>query len=127
MIAIVGGGISGLALGRELAARGVDFMVLEADQRVGGVVRSGRVESQVLDWGPQRARLTRPMSTLIDEIGLRDQLVVAPDGLDLFVFRRGRLRRVPFDVGSFLTSDVVGPLAKVRAALEPLHRRTRRE
>ncbi len=120
MIAIIGGGVSGLALGRELAARGVDFMVLEADQRVGGVVRSGRVESRVLDWGPQRARLTRSMSTLIDEIGLRDKLVVAPDGLDLFVFRRGRLRRVPFNVAAFLTSDVVGPLAKLRTALEPL-------
>ena len=120
MIAIVGGGISGLALGRELAARGADFVLLEAESRVGGVIRSGRVEDRLLDWGPQRARLTHAFATLIDEIGLRDQLVTAPADLDLFVYRSGRLRCVPFGVAEFLRSDIVGPLAKLRAALEPL-------
>jgi oxygen-dependent protoporphyrinogen oxidase len=120
LIAIVGGGISGLALARELDRREVDFVLLEAERRVGGVIRSGRVEGHLLDWGPQRARLTRPLAELVDEIGLSDQLVTAPTGLDLFVYRSGRLRRVPFGVAAFLTSDVVGPLAKLRAALEPL-------
>jgi oxygen-dependent protoporphyrinogen oxidase len=120
MIAIIGGGISGLALGRELAALGADFVVLEADNQVGGVIRSGRVEGRLLDWGPQRARLTRPFAALVDELGLRDQLVIAPPGLDLFVYRGGRLRRVPFSAAAFLGSDVVGPAAKLRALLEPL-------
>lgn len=120
MIAIVGGGISGLALGRELAARGADFVVLEAESRVGGVIRSGRAEGHLLDWGPQRARLTRPFAALVDELGLRDRLVTAPPGLDLFVYRSGRLRRVPFGAGAFLSADIVGPLAKLRALAEPL-------
>ena len=42
----------------ELAARGRDFLVLEAGARVGGVIRSARVEGHLLDWGPQRTRLT---------------------------------------------------------------------
>src|SRR5687767_12377392 len=83
-------------------------------------MRSGRVDGHLLDWGPQRARLTRGMRDLIAELGLADQVVVARPGLDLFVYRRGRLRRVPFSVGRFLASDIVGPLAKARAALEPL-------
>ena len=120
MIVVVGGGISGLALGRELAARGRDFVLLEASARVGGVIRSARVDGHLLDWGPQRARLTRGMSELIASVGVADQVVTAPPGLDLFVYRRGRLRRVPFSVGAFLTSDIVGPAAKLRAALEPL-------
>jgi oxygen-dependent protoporphyrinogen oxidase len=84
------------------------------------VIRSGRAEGHLLDWGPQRARLTAPLSKLIDEVGLRDQLVTAPAGLDLFVYRSGRLRRVPFSAAGFLGSDLVGPLAKLRALLEPL-------
>jgi oxygen-dependent protoporphyrinogen oxidase len=120
VIVIIGGGISGLALGRELAARGQDFLVLEASARVGGVIRSARVDGHLLDWGPQRARLTRSMSELIASVGLADQVVTAPPGLDLFVYRRGRLRRVPFSAGAFLASDIVGPAAKARAALEPL-------
>ena len=120
VIAIVGGGISGLALGRELAMRGADFVLLEAESRVGGVIRSRQVEDRVLDWGPQRVRLTDAFVTLIDEIGLRDQLLTAPADLDLFVYRSGRLRRVPFGISEFLRSDIVGSLAKLRAALEPL-------
>ena len=120
MIVVVGGGISGLALGRELAARGVDFIVLEASARVGGVIRSGTVDGHLLDWGPQRTRLTRAMAELIEQLGLGAQLVIAPSGLDLFVFRGGRLRKVPFTMRDFLTSDIVSPAAKVRLALEPL-------
>ena len=119
MIVVVGGGISGLALGHELAARGADFVVLEADERVGGVIRSGRVDGHLLDWGPQRTRLTRGMAELIEQLGLGAQLVIAPPGRDLFVYRGGRLRRVPFTIGDFLTSDIVSAAAKVRLALEP--------
>ena len=119
MIAIVGGGISGLALGWELAARGADFVVLEAEERVGGVIRSSRVAGHVLDWGPQRVRLTAALTRLIQGLGLRDQLLTAPPGLELFVYRGGRLRAVPFSVSAFLTSDALSPAAKARVAVEP--------
>ena len=119
MIAIVGGGISGLALGWELAARGADFVVLEAEERVGGVIRSSRVAGHVLDWGPQRVRLTAALTRLIQGLGLRDQLLTAPRGLELFVYRGGRLRAVPFSVSAFLTSDALSPAAKARVAVEP--------
>ena len=119
VIVVVGGGISGLALGRELATRGADFVVLEADERVGGVIRSGWVDGHLLDWGPQRTRLTRGMAELIAQLGLSAQLVLAHPGRDLFVYRGGRLRRVPFTIGDFLTSDIVSAAAKVRLALEP--------
>ena len=119
MIVIVGGGISGLALGRELATSGADFRILEASHRVGGVIRSGRVEGHLLDWGPQRARLTRALRELVEAVGLSEQLVTAPPGLDLFMYRGGPLRRVPFSVPAFLSSDIVSPAAKARLALEP--------
>ena len=122
VIVVVGGGISGLSLGHELSARGVDFVILEADERVGGVIRSGRVDGHLLDWGPQRTRLTKGIAQLIEELGLSARLVIAPRGHDLFVYRGGRLRRVPFNVGAFLASDIVSPAAKLRLALEPLTR-----
>lgn len=122
MIAVVGGGITGLALGWELQERGADFTVLEGSPRPGGVIRSAEVEGRILDWGPQRARLTRNVSRLVNAVGLADEVVLAPEGLDLFVFRGGRLRRVPFSAGAFLASDIVGPMAKLRLALEPFTR-----
>lgn len=119
MIVIVGGGITGLTLGWELARLDQDFVVLEAGARAGGVIRSGQVDGRILDWGPQRARLTAGVSRLVDEVGLRDQVVEAPSGLGLFVYRKKRLRRVPFSAGDFLTSDIVGWGSKLRLALEP--------
>lgn len=119
MIVIVGGGITGLTLGLELRRQGVDFVIMEASSRPGGVIRSAEVEGRILDWGPQRARLTGPMRELVRDVGLEGDVVEARKGLDLFVYRRGRLRKVPFSVGDFLRSDVVSLGAKARLALEP--------
>lgn len=120
MIAIVGGGITGLSLGWELEQRGADFAVFEGSRRPGGVIRSAEVEGRILDWGPQRARLTRGVSRLVSDVGLDDEVLEAPRGLDLFVYRGGRLRKVPFSAIDFLASDIVGWGSKMRLALEPL-------
>jgi oxygen-dependent protoporphyrinogen oxidase len=120
MIAVVGGGITGLALGWELRRRGAPFVVLESSPHPGGVIRSARVEDRVLEWGPQRTRLTSSLRELVEDLGLEGEALIAPSGLGLFVYRKKRLRRVPFSAGDFLRSDVVGPLAKLRLALEPL-------
>ncbi len=119
MIAVVGGGITGLTLGWELERLGADYVVLECASRAGGVIRSGEVEGRILDWGPQRARLTRGVIRLVREVGLEEQVLKAPQGLDLFVYRGGRLRRVPVSAGAFLTSDIVSLAGKLRLALEP--------
>lgn len=120
MIAIVGAGLTGLALAHHLAARGVPHVVLEGSGRVGGVIRSGRVGGHLLEWGPQRARLTAGLTRLVERLGLADELVLAPRGLPLFVYRRGKLRRVPFSVGGFARSDLLPFMARARLLLEPL-------
>jgi oxygen-dependent protoporphyrinogen oxidase len=119
MIAVVGGGITGLVLGWELQRRGADFVVLEATPRAGGVIRSARVDGRVLEWGPQRTRLTAGLRELVEALELEGEALVAPSGLELFVYRRGKLRQVPFSPGAFVRSDIVGPLAKLRLLLEP--------
>ena len=112
--------MSGLALGRELVRRGCECVVLEAEARPGGVVRSERADGLLLENGPQRARLTRSFAALVDELGLGDSLILAPEDLDFLIHRDGALRRVPLSVRGLLASDVVGWRAKLRAMLEPL-------
>lgn len=120
MIAIIGGGVSGLALGRELVRRGRECLVLEARDRPGGIVRSERVDGLLLENGPQRARLTAPFAALLDELGLGESLILAPQDLDFFIHRDGGLRRVPLSLSGFLASGVVSWRGKLRAMLEPL-------
>lgn len=120
MIAIVGAGLTGLALGRELAARGAPYLILEAADRPGGVVRSARVRGHLLEWGPQRTRLTPGVRELVDALGLGAELVTAPRGLPLYVYRSGKLRLVPFSARDLLRSDLLSLRGKLRLLLEPL-------
>lgn len=119
MIAIVGAGVTGLALSHNLVRRGVGHVVLEADDEPGGVVRSRVVEGRVLELGPQRTRLTPGVRGLVEELGLGDELVLAEPGLPLFVYRDGRLRQVPFTPAQAARTDLLSCRAVLRGLLEP--------
>ncbi len=112
--------MSGLALGRELARAGRECVVLEAEDRPGGVVKSVRAGGLLLEDGPQRVRLTVLFAALVDELGLRESLIMAPEDLDFLIYRDGGLRRVPLSMCGVLGSDVVSWHGKLRALLEPL-------
>lgn len=118
MIGIVGGGITGLSLAHELGRRGVDRIVLEADDRPGGIIRSGRVEGRVLEWGPQRGRMVTDLAGYVEELELGDDVILAPEGLPLYVYAAGKLREVPFSGGDFLRGDLLTWPAKIRMAFE---------
>lgn len=120
MIVVVGAGITGLTLAHELRKGGAEVRLLEAARRPGGVLWSEEDDGVWLDLGPQRTRLTRDVETLIREVGLQDEVVEAAPDLPLFVYRDGRLRRVPFSAGEALRTDLLSWPAKLRVLLEPL-------
>lgn len=119
MIAVVGGGISGLALGHSLDRGGAPVTVLEAATRPGGVIGTACRDGRVLDLGPQRTRLTPPLRTLVDDLGLSDRLITAPP-LPLFIYADGRLRRAPVTFDAALTTDLISWPDRLRVLLEPL-------
>ncbi|USZ67235.1 protoporphyrinogen oxidase [Halorussus salilacus] len=118
-VGIVGGGITGLATHHYLRERGVESVVFEADDRPGGVIRSDRIEGRVLDFGPQRTRLTPSVAGLVEDLGLGDELREAAD-VPLYVYHHGRLRRVPQTPREAVTTDLISWPAKLRVLLEPL-------
>jgi len=120
VIGIVGGGLTGLALGHELERRGTEWVLLEAAPRPGGVIRSLSVGDHVLEAGPQRARMTPSMRSLIDELDLGDRVVAAPDTLPLLVYHAGELRRVPLDATGLLRTSLLSLPARLRLLAEPL-------
>jgi len=119
-VGIVGAGITGLALTHYLAERGVDVATFEAASEPGGAIDSRRVDGRVLECGPQRVRLTDEISALVDDLGLREDLLVADDDLPLYVYVDGRLREVPRSIPAFLRTDLLTWPAKVRLLAEPL-------
>lgn len=120
-ILIVGAGISGLAAGYYLDQAGAEVVVLEAESQPGGVIETRRCNGHVLELGPQRTRLTPPVRALVDSLDLSDQLITAPE-LPLYVFASGKLRKVPMDMRSVLTTDLLSWSDRLRALAEPLTR-----
>jgi oxygen-dependent protoporphyrinogen oxidase len=118
-VGIVGGGITGLATHHYLRESGVESVVFEADDEPGGVVRSAEIEGKVLDFGPQRTRLTPSIRELVESLGLDDELRRAAD-TPLYVYRDGKLRLVPQSPREALTTDLLSWRGKLRALLEPL-------
>jgi monoamine oxidase len=50
-VVVVGAGLSGLACARELMKNNVPFVVLEADERIGGRLKSDRLDGFILNHG----------------------------------------------------------------------------
>ena len=127
-VAIVGGGITGLAAAYELQQRGVDVAVLEASERPGGVILTERKGAWVVDGGPDAMLVHKPAAVaLCRELGLGDRLIATLEPRTAYVMRNGRLH--PLVEGSFLGFPVkLSALArsalftvggKLRMACEP--------
>ena len=112
--------MSGLVLAYELQRAGVEHVLLERDDVPGGVMRTVWREGVPLDLGPQRTRLTSDLEGIVQELGLSDEMLTAPRGLPLWVYRGGSLRRVPLSIAEALSTDLVSWSGKLRMLLEPL-------
>ena len=119
-VGIVGAGITGLALTHHLAGRGVDSVTFEATDRPGGVIRTGHVDGAVLEWGPQRLRLTDPTRELVDATGVDDEVVRADPDLPTYVYADGGLGEVPLSIRGLLRTDLLSLRGKLRVLAEPL-------
>ena len=67
-VAIVGGGISGLAAAYELQQRAVSARVIESGPRPGGVIVTERFDGWVVDGGPDSLLVQKPVSVISKEI-----------------------------------------------------------
>jgi oxygen-dependent protoporphyrinogen oxidase len=105
---VIGGGVSGLVCAHALRKAGVDVLLVEASDRVGGAIRTERRDGYLLELGPQSFSGTAPMLQLFEELGIRSQVVEAPAGAPRYVLVNGALRQVPMTPPAFLTSGFVG-------------------
>jgi oxygen-dependent protoporphyrinogen oxidase len=95
-VAIVGGGIAGLATAYELSRRGVSFVLLEGGPRAGGVILSEQIDGYTIDGGPDALLVQKPEGiALCEELGLGDRLVPTKVPRFAYIQRGGRLHALP--------------------------------
>jgi oxygen-dependent protoporphyrinogen oxidase len=94
-VAVVGGGMSGLAAAYELVTGGADVVVLEGSDRLGGKLKVGAVADLTLDLGAESMLARRPEALdLLHAVGL-DERVVNPRTTTASIWTRGALRAMP--------------------------------
>ena len=77
-VVVVGGGIGGLVAALECAKVGIRVTVLEASDRLGGVIRSARVGGVTVDLAAEGwSARSGGAHALAGELGLADRLVAA--------------------------------------------------
>lgn len=127
-VAVVGGGIAGLAAAWYLHREGVDVTVYEADDRLGGKVSTVDFGGRRVETGPDAFLARRPEATeFCRELGLGDDLV-SPANAKAYLWLRRRLRPlptglalgVPTDLPAVVRSGVLSARGVARAAIEPL-------
>src|SRR5580704_16550078 len=93
-VVVVGGGISGLACAFHLMQIGVPVTLLEAADRVGGMIGTVEKDGLLLESGPQSFQGTDSLLELIRQVGIEDQLLTADPRAPRYVLMRGKLHEI---------------------------------
>ncbi len=129
-IAVLGGGISGLAAALRARERSPDcqVMLFEAGPRAGGVLSTVHRDGYQVERSADNFITTVPWGlALCQQLGLTDQLVQTNSKYRrTFVVRRGRLHHLPdgflmmapTQLWPMAMTPILSPLGKIRAAME---------
>ena len=129
MIAIVGGGITGLAAAYELARRHVEFVLLESSAELGGLIRTERADGFTIDAGADSLLVQKPAAIqLCEELGLSGQMMTTRTPRTAYVMRDGRLYPlpspsvlgIPTSFAALRHYELLDWPARLRVALEPM-------
>lgn len=126
-IVIVGGGISGLATGyaieRQATADGrkVDVTLIESGSRLGGKIRSERIDGYLLESGPFGFLSNKPETReLVKDVGIGGLLLNSNDASrKRFIYTGGQLQKLPENPPAFLTSKILSWGSKLGMLREP--------
>jgi oxygen-dependent protoporphyrinogen oxidase len=131
-IAVIGGGITGLAACWKLEQLCPDVAVtlVEASDRLGGWIRTERWNGVLIEHGPDSWVASKPSATeLVRALGLASELVglrldqagtgIVHDGR-LLPLPEGLSLLVPTRLGPILTSPLLSPFGKIRLLAEAL-------
>ncbi len=128
-VVVVGGGITGLAAAYELTRAGVPVLLVEASDRLGGKIRSERVDGFLVEAGPDSFIAYRPAATeLARELGLGDAIIRTTDPRRVYIRARGEMIPMPEGMGlvlptrmaPFVTTRLFTWPQKLRAGIDVL-------
>ena len=92
---VIGGGISGSTLAHNLNRAGVNVLLTEAREYLGGNVKSHNDDGFIWEEGPNSFATQPSIVRIANELGIDDQLVFADESLPPWVNHNGKLHPLP--------------------------------
>jgi oxygen-dependent protoporphyrinogen oxidase len=128
-VIIIGEGITGLCVAYWLNKCGIKVTVLAKDSEVGGTMKSVQDHGFLYETGANTGLETTPLiKELVSDLKLESEFVYAnPEGKNRYILRDSILRSMPLGPGSFLSTKLFSPAAKLRVMKEPFIGRTTKE
>ena len=127
LVAIIGGGITGLAAAYELHRRGTPFVLFERANRLGGVIHTEFTEGFTIDGGPDSFLTQKPAAVeLCSELGLQERLISTLPPRTAYICRAGQLYPlpkqsvlgIPTRLKSFASMPILSASGKIRMAMD---------
>ena len=121
-VAVIGGGVSGLATAHHLARRGRRVVVLERQVHAGGSAISERIGGFLMEHGPSSVNAASPEAAALSRaLGLDGgRCELGPGVRHRYLVRDGALCRIATHPFGFLTSGYLSPGARLRLMAEVL-------
>ena len=130
-IAIVGGGISGLAAAWFVNKKFPDYKItlFESGNRLGGKIQSSRDQGFLYEHGPNGFMDSRQeMVDFCNDLDLQNEMVSSnDDAANRFVIKHGKLAALPKKPPQILTSSFLPLSAKLRLMTEPFRAKSKNE
>lgn len=113
---VVGGGLAGLSIANELRKRGEKFVVLEAEDRLGGRIETECTSEACFEYGPSSFVDKSPeIMTLIRDLGLEEALLVpSPAAGRRYIVKNGQITALPGSPRELWSSKALSARGKLR-------------
>ncbi len=120
-VIVLGAGISGLTTAYLLYKKGLDLVILEKNDIVGGSIETISENGFLFDRGPNSALETTPLiGYLVNELNLKKELLYANKKANKrYILRNNKLHALPMSPQAFIRTRLFSAKAKLRLLAEP--------
>uniref|UniRef100_A0A7S3ENC5 Protoporphyrinogen oxidase n=1 Tax=Rhodosorus marinus TaxID=101924 RepID=A0A7S3ENC5_9RHOD len=114
---VVGSGVSGSSLAFALHKKGLNVLMTEARDRIGGNVITKQENGYTWEEGPNTFQPAPHIMRMAVDLGLKDDVVLADHTLPRFVFWNGKLFALPLGPSDIPKFRLLSPWGFIRAGL----------
>lgn len=123
-VVIIGAGLTGLSLGFWLKKAGINFVIIEKEEKTGGVINSVKENGFVYETGPNTGVLSTPeLIRLFDDLGDSCKLETAGSGAaKRYILKNGKWTAIPSGLLSAIGTPLFTLKDKFRILGEPFRK-----